>query len=72
MVETVVTAKTSNDHFVGGVLMVLSAISYSTAGFFTRLISTDLWTMLCLRGFFASAFLLIYLLYMFGGEQRRS
>jgi drug/metabolite transporter (DMT)-like permease len=67
MVDIVVTAKTSNEHFVGSVLILLSAISYSTAGFFTRTISTDLWTMLCLRGLFASAFLLIYLLYVYRG-----
>lgn len=64
------TAKSSNDNVVGGVLIVLSAVSYSTAGFFTRIISTDLWTMLCLRGLFASAFLLIYLLYMYRGRTR--
>jgi drug/metabolite transporter (DMT)-like permease len=69
-VDIVVAAKTSNEHLVGGVLIVLSAISYSTAGFFTRIISTDLWTMLCLRGFFASAFLLIYLLYMYRGRTK--
>lgn len=48
-VGTVAKAKTSNDHIVGGVLIILSAIRYSIAGSLTRLISADLWTMLCLR-----------------------
>jgi drug/metabolite transporter (DMT)-like permease len=61
---------TAQDRLVAGVLIALSAFSYGTAGFFTRLISTDLWTMLCLRSFFAAIFLLAYLLYTYRGRMR--
>ena len=54
----------------GGVLIVLSAASYSTAGLFTRVISTDLWTMLFFRGMFASLFLALYLAYIYRGRSR--
>ena len=37
---------------LGWVLVSLSAVAWSTAGFFTRLIDEDVWTMLFWRGFF--------------------
>ena len=40
-------------HTRGILLIVLSAIAYSSAGFFTRLIHLDAWTMLFWRGLFA-------------------
>lgn len=40
-------------HAQGILLIVLSAIAYSSAGFFTRLIHLDVWTMLFWRGLFA-------------------
>ncbi len=40
-------------HTRGVLLIVLSAIAYSSAGFFTRLIHLDAWTMLFWRGLFA-------------------
>jgi len=39
-------------------LIVLSAIAYSSAGFFTRLIHLDAWTMLFWRGLFAGLLIL--------------
>ena len=54
----------------GSVLIALSAASYSTAGLFTRVISTDLWTMLFFRGMFASVFLVLYLAYVYRGRSR--
>ncbi|MCE2512351.1 MAG: EamA/RhaT family transporter, partial [Acidimicrobiia bacterium] len=51
-------------------LIALSAVSYSTAGLFTRVISTDLWTMLFFRGMFASLFLVLYLAYVYRGRSR--
>ena len=40
-------------HAQGILLIVLSAVAYSSAGFFTRLIHLDAWTMLFWRGLFA-------------------
>lgn len=42
---------------VGTALLAASAAAYSTAGFFTRLVQTDSWTMLFWRGVFAGLFL---------------
>jgi hypothetical protein len=40
-------------HAQGILLIALSAIAYSSAGFFTRVIHLDAWTMLFWRGLFA-------------------
>lgn len=45
-------------HAKGILLIVLSAIAYSSAGFFTRLIYLDAWTMLFWRGLFAGLMIL--------------
>jgi drug/metabolite transporter (DMT)-like permease len=45
-------------HGTGVLLIVLSAFAYSTAGFFTRLIHLDAWTMLFWRGLFAGLMIL--------------
>lgn len=45
-------------HTLGILLIVLSAIAYSSAGFFTRLIDLDAWTMLFWRGLFAGLMIL--------------
>jgi drug/metabolite transporter (DMT)-like permease len=42
---------------VGAALVAGSAVAYSSAGFFTRLIAVDLWTLLFWRGIFSTAFL---------------
>ena len=44
-------------HAHGLALLFLSAAAYSTAGFFTRLIPLDAWTILFWRGLFAGLFL---------------
>src|SRR5882762_6013215 len=41
----------------GVTLVVLSAFAFSTAGFFTRLIDTDVWTLLFWRGLFGGLFI---------------
>lgn len=41
-----------NQRYLGWLLVSLSAIAWSTAGFFTRLIQEDVWTMLFWRGVF--------------------
>ena len=45
-------------HAQGVVLITLSAVAYSSAGFFTRLIHLDAWTMLFWRGLFAGLMIL--------------
>src|ERR1700756_4749079 len=45
-------------HTQGVALIVLSAIDYSSAGFFTRLIHLDAWTILFWRGLFAGLMIL--------------
>jgi drug/metabolite transporter (DMT)-like permease len=42
-----------NRHSQGLLLITLSAVAFSSAGFFTRLIRLDVWTMLFWRGLFA-------------------
>lgn len=41
-----------SQRYLGWILVSLSAVAWSTAGFFTRLIEEDVWTMLFWRGFF--------------------
>jgi hypothetical protein len=45
-------------HASGILLIVLSAIAYSSAGFFTRLVLLDAWTMLFWRGLFPALMIL--------------
>lgn len=45
-------------HDQGVLLILLSAVAYSSAGFFTRLIHLDAWTMLFWRGLFAGLMIL--------------
>lgn len=44
--------------WLGTILLAASAVAYSTAGFFTRLIPVDAWTLLFWRGVFAGLFIL--------------
>ena len=46
------------DTAAGVALIAGSAVAYSSAGFFTRLIHVDLWTLIFWRGAFSTAFLL--------------
>jgi drug/metabolite transporter (DMT)-like permease len=43
--------------WLGTILLAASAVAYSTAGFFTRLIHVDAWTLLFWRGVFAGLFI---------------
>jgi hypothetical protein len=45
-------------HAQGILLISLSAVAYSSAGFFTRLIHLDAWTMLFWRGLFPGLMIL--------------
>jgi drug/metabolite transporter (DMT)-like permease len=51
----------------GPILVVLSAVAFSTAGFFTRLIEVDVWTMLFWRGLFGGLFIAGYVASRQGG-----
>src|SRR5258708_34418687 len=55
-------------HFQGILLIFLSAIAYSSAGFFTRLIRLDAWTMLFWRGFFAGLMILCVIIVQHRGR----
>src|SRR5215510_15164893 len=48
-----------NRVLLGTLLLVASATAYSTAGFFTRLIEVDAWTLLFWRGLFGGSFLAV-------------
>lgn len=48
---------------LGLILITASAIAWSTAGFFTRLIPLDNWTLLFWRGLFGALGLLLFMLY---------
>ncbi len=52
----------------GELLIILSMIAFSSAGFFTRLISVDVWTMLFWRGWFAGLMILCIIIVL----ERRS
>lgn len=47
----------TNKVWLGTLLLIASAAAYSTAGFFTRLIEVDAWTLLFWRGLFGGSFL---------------
>jgi drug/metabolite transporter (DMT)-like permease len=49
-------------HRLGLVLVTLSALTWSMAGFFTRLIHLDSWTMIAWRGLFAAAGMVLFML----------
>jgi drug/metabolite transporter (DMT)-like permease len=49
--------------WLGTALLAGSALAYSTAGFFTRLITVDAWTMLFWRGVFGGLFLAAFILW---------
>ncbi|HEY6717229.1 MAG TPA: EamA/RhaT family transporter, partial [Reyranella sp.] len=56
----------------GVTLVVLSAVAFSTAGFVTRLIDTDVWTMLFWRGLFGGLFIAGYILWRHGAEAAKA
>jgi len=54
--------------WLGTLLLVASATAYSTAGFFTRLIPVDAWTLLFWRGLFGGSFLAVVVLVQLRGR----
>jgi len=59
--------KDGSQSWLGMTLVVLSAFAFSTAGFFTRLIDVDVWTMLFWRGLFGGLFIAGYVVWRHGG-----
>jgi drug/metabolite transporter (DMT)-like permease len=57
---------------LGILLLMASAVAFSTAGYFTRLIPLDVWTLLFWRGIFAGAFVLAILVWQQGAAAWRS
>ncbi len=52
-----------DQHRLGILLTTASAVAYSTAGFFTRLIHLDVWTLLFWRGIFAGLFIAFFMVW---------
>ena len=61
-----------NKVWLGTLLLVASATAYSTAGFFTRLIQVDAWTLLFWRGLFGGSFLAAVVVFQERGRLWRS
>lgn len=61
------TTERGAQHLLGIALTAASAVAYSTAGFFTRLIALDPWTILFWRGIFAGLFLAGFILWQYRG-----
>ncbi len=61
-----------NRIWLGTLLLVASATAYSTAGFFTRLIQVDAWTLLFWRGLFGGSFLAAVVVFQERGRLWRS
>jgi drug/metabolite transporter (DMT)-like permease len=59
-------------HAQGVLLIALSAVAYSSAGFFTRLIQLDPWTMLFWRGLFAGLMILCVIIVQERGRTVRT
>ncbi|WP_428665329.1 DMT family transporter [Reyranella sp.] len=57
---------------LGTLLLIASATAYSTAGFFTRLIPVDAWTLLFWRGVFGGSFLAVVVLVQQRGRVLRA
>ncbi len=58
------TARTAT----GGLIVALSAVAFSTAGFFTRLIEADVWTVLFWRGLFGGLLIFAVIAWRARGE----
>lgn len=58
-------------HRLGLVMVTASAIFWSSGGFFTRLITLDLWTMLAWRGLFGGLFILLFMIWDAKSQKRR-
>lgn len=51
---------TQSEYYIGVILLVISAITYSTAGLFTKGVEAGSWDVIFWRGFFAGAFTTVW------------
>src|SRR5215470_12073227 len=58
----------TGEHRMGVALVVASAVAWSLAGFFTRLIPLDAWTILFWRGIFGGLFISLYVFAHYRGR----
>src|SRR5262247_2224603 len=56
---------------LGVFCVTASAVAWSTAGFFTRLIPLDSWTILFWRGIFAGLFIGVYIVWQYRADTLR-
>src|SRR5438132_8286127 len=61
-----------DDGRLGVLLILASAVAFSTAGFFTRLVELDVWTVLFWRGVFGGLFIASYIGRQDRGEALRA
>lgn len=54
--------------WLGGLLIVISAVAFSLAGFFTRLIPLDAWTLLFWRGIYGGLFIAVAIVWLHGRD----
>jgi drug/metabolite transporter (DMT)-like permease len=59
---------TQDQPWLGGLLIVASAVAFSFAGFFTRLIALDPWTLLFWRGVYGGLFIAGYIVWLHGRD----
>src|SRR6476660_6463445 len=64
--------RSSSKALLGTALLTASAAAYSSAGFFTRLIPVDAWTLLFWRGLFGGSFLAMVVVLQERGRLWRS
>jgi len=68
LVDSFVYRPTPAGRWQGTVLVLVSAFAFSTAGLFTRLIETDVWTMLFWRGLFGGLLIAGYVVWRDGPQ----
>ncbi len=66
------TGRAAAQHRLGLLLVSASALAWSSAGFFTRLIHLDTWTMIAWRGLFGAAGMIVFMLIRERGGIARS
>ncbi|WP_282607129.1 DMT family transporter [Pelagibius sp. Alg239-R121] len=61
--------RTHNQHLIGILLVVASAVVFSLAGVLTKMIESDAWTIACWRGLFGALFITLYVLWRERGRK---
>ncbi|MBM3597762.1 MAG: DMT family transporter [Alphaproteobacteria bacterium] len=62
------TTRPRAQHRLGLALVALAAIAWSSAGYFTRLIQVDAWTILVWRGLFGGTFIAAFMAWHYGRD----